>query len=182
MTRTALTVAALALTAAAAGARPAQAGVVATEHFGGHSYTFMDHTATVDDAQDDCDALGMDLVSINSFAEQDWLIERTFVSTPATPHSGHLNSWIWIGAVNDSVDGHTSVVAAMASGDWEWLSGDHFTLSDFDGSMDVDTWNYDNFGAAVTITGPYTTGPYGSGHEWRISPASYHRMFVCESR
>jgi|GEM_PF-2840118 len=160
----------------------ASAGVVATDSYGGHTYAFVSTSMNWDDAQDTCDAMGMDLVSINSQAEQDWLIERTFVSTPHNAYSGYLNTWIWTGAINESVDSSYDVYDAINDADWEWISGDAMCFTDFDGSYDYDAWNLDTYGAAVTITGPYTTGAFGAGHEWRISPASYYRAFVCESR
>ncbi len=178
MSRTAL----ITVLSAAAFTSVAHAGVVATETYDGHTYAFVSDSMTFDDAQDTCDAMHMDLVTLNSLAEQDWVIERTFLSTPSNAYAGHHNTWIWVGAYNDSVDGSDDVYDAINDPDWEWISGESSTMSDFDGSMDTDPWNYDNYGAAVTITGPYTTGPFGSGHEWRVSPASYHRAFVCESR
>jgi hypothetical protein len=54
------------------------------------------------------------------------------------------------------------------------------TVTDSDGAMDQDSWHTDNHGAALTITGPRTEGPFGPGHERRISPTSTHRAFVCE--
>jgi hypothetical protein len=180
MTRTAL--AAAALFATATMGTVASAGVVAVDSYRGHTYAFVSDSKTFDDAQDDCDAMGMDLVSINSAAEQAWLIERTFVATPSNAYAGHLNTWIWVGAYNDSVDSSYDVYDAINDGDWQWYSGDAMSFTDFDGSMDHDAWNLDHYGAAITITGPYTTGAFGPGHEWRISPASYHRAFVCESR
>lgn len=177
------TIAAITIAAGAlAFSAPAFAGVAAVERYNGHDYAFMDHSATFDQAQEDCEDLGMDLVTLNSYAEQDWLIERTFLSTPDNAHAGYLNNWIWIGAYNDDVDGDMDVYDAMNDEGWQWISGQRFRGSDFDGSMDLGAWNYDNHGAAVTITGPYTTGPFGTGHEWRISPADYYRAFVCESR
>lgn len=46
--------------------------------------------------------------------------------------------------------------------------------------MDQDAGSDDNHGAALTTTDPYTTGPFGPGHGWRISPASHRRARVCE--
>ena len=156
--------------------------VVAFDTYDGHDYAFVADSLSFDDAQDVCLDLDMDLVTLNSFAEQDWVIERTFEATPDNDHAGYLNTWIWIGAYNDDIDGSDDVYSAMANPDWTWISGESSSVSDFDGSMDTDSWGYDNHGAAITITGPYTTGPFGSGHEWRISPANHHRAFVCESR
>ena len=147
----------------------------------GHVYAFVSDHKTFDDAQDACEAWGMDLVTVDSLAEQDWLIERAFLATPNNAYSGYLNTWFWIGAYSDEVDGGQDVYDAI-NADWDWISGRTSNVSDFDGSMDVDPWGYDNYGAAVTITGPYTQGPFGAGHEWRISPANYYRAFVCESR
>ncbi len=168
---------------AVAFATPALASsVVATDTYGGHTYAFVSDSLDFDGAQGACDRMGMDLVTINSLAEQAWLVERTFVATPANAYAGYLNTWIWIGAYNNNVDSTFDVYDAINDSGWEWVSGEVSSVRDFDGSMVVDGWNYDNYGAAVTITGPWTTGPFGVGHEWQIAPASYHRAFVCESR
>jgi hypothetical protein len=177
MTRTAAFSVAL---VSAAVSSTAAAGTVHFDNYNGHDYAFVASSADFDGAQDTCELMGMDLVTINSLAEQDYVIERAFLSTPTNAHAGYLNTWIWIGAVNDDVDGDMDVYDAINDSGWRWISGERMTVTDFDGAMDQDSWNYDNHGAAVTITGPWTTGPFGPGHEWRISPASYHRAFVCE--
>jgi hypothetical protein len=183
MTRIALaSVASAALFACTTAGTAASAGVVATDSYGGHTYAFVSDSKTFDDAQDACSAMHMDLVSINSAAEQAWLIERTFVSTPSNAYSGYLNTWIWTGAHNDSVDSSYDVYDAINDGDWEWYSGDAMTFTDFDGDFDYDAWNLDHYGAAVTLTDPWNDGDFGSGHEWRIRPASFYQAFFCESR
>ncbi len=180
MTRTALVSAALFATATMG--TVASAGVVATDSYGGHTYAFVSDSNTFDGAQEACEDMGMDLVTFNSFAEQDWVIERTFLATPSNAYSGYLNTWIWVGAYNENVDSSYTVYDAINDDGWQWISGDAMTFTDFDGVYDYEAWNLDNYGAAVTVTGPYTAGPFGSGHEWQISPASYYRAFVCESR
>jgi hypothetical protein len=158
----------------------AAAGTIHYDTYNGRDYAFVTSQDDFDGAQAACEAIGMDLVSLNTFAEQDWVIERAFEATPDNAHAGYINSWIWVGAVNNNVDSSYDVYDAINDSGWEWVSGHLMTITDFDGSMDYDAWNLDNHGAAVTITGPWTEGAFGPGHEWRISPASYSRAYVCE--
>lgn len=157
----------------------AHADVVAVEAHDGHRYAFMDEPASFAGAQQACEARAMDLVTINSAAEQQWLSERVFRSTPNNVHAGYLNDWVWIGAHTQT---STPATAASSSRRWQWASGQRFKLRALGGAPDAAGERFAQHGAAVALTAPDPGAPGEPAETWRVSTADTPRKFVCESR
>lgn len=91
--------------------------------FEGRIYALCrDRKVPFPEARKDCEAMGMQLIRIDSAAEDAW-IYRTFYEKPATP--GPDGAQMWVGATD-----------AGDEGQWRWLvGGDVFWRGEADGSQ-----------------------------------------------
>jgi len=131
-------------------------------NWGTHSYWFCNDTKKWNNAKNWCEARGYTLVTVNSGAEQIWLIDMI------RDHSSVIWDNYWIG-LND----RDSECGYSRDG-WTWASGEPYTYEAFRWGQPDDAWGED----CVEINRWYE---YDKENDWNDLDCNERLRFICEA-
>jgi len=111
----------------------ANATVIATQTFSGHTYKLLD-ASSWQAAQTEAQSLGGNLVTVNNAAENDFIL-TAFQSTALahSPATGKVN--LWLGITDQDVEGT-----------WKWISGLTSSFTDWFEDQPQHGFNDEDFG------------------------------------
>ncbi len=129
--------------------------------FGSHTYQVLDYAVTWSEAKKQCEDLGGHLVTINSAAENEFLVELSKES---------IKRNLWIGAKTDGTQ-------------YSWITGESFSYTNWEDNEPNNVDDYQYTAMMYTHRGRYTEGKWNDENENGRNWSGYYLSdfgFVCE--
>jgi len=129
--------------------------------FGGHTYQVLDYAVTWSEAKEKCEELGGHLVTINSAAENEFLVELSKES---------IKRNLWIGAKTDGSQ-------------YYWITGESFSYTNWEDNEPNNVDDYQYTAMMYTYRGRYTEGKWNDENENGRDWSGYYLTdfgFICE--
>jgi hypothetical protein len=136
-----------------------------TGTYSGHTYVFCNVKVGWVAARDNCASIGLQLVRVDSAAENQYLHDNIYASAP--------KQGAWLGASDATVEG-----------EWRWLDGDLFWLGSDTGTPQNGLYNAWYAGTQPSAQQPARDCALldlGSSSGWYDSDCTFTQVFVCES-